>query len=225
MFQHDGACRCARGDGRPRYRGRITVPRLSRSLPVVVPFFQYVVPQPAPHADAPTVSRIAHNIPQAVGEDLDRLHFNTAVARLFELTNVLSPQVAAVVGGEADRAGAVRQAIEFLIIMIAPMMPHLAEESWQALGGEGLVAAARWPAFEPALVVDNEVVLPVQVNGKKRGDLTIARYADQATVEKAALSLDCVQKALEVTAPRKFFTVPNRFEPGGWNSKRYQHMA
>ena len=72
--------------------------------------------------------------------------------------------------------------------MIAPMMPHLAEECCAALGGTGLVADRPWPAFDPALVVDSEIVMPVQVNGKKRGDLTIARDADQGAVEKAALA-------------------------------------
>ena len=94
--------------------------------------------------------------------------------------------------------------------MIAPMMPHLAEECWAALGGNGMIAERPWPDFDPALVVDNEVTYPVQINGKKRGDLTIARDADQAAVETAALALDFVQKALEGKAPRKIIVVPQR---------------
>ena len=97
-----------------------------------------------------------------------------------------------------------------LPVLIAPMMPHLAEECWAALGGEGLVAERRWPEYDPALVVDDEIVLPVQVNGKKRGDLTIARDADQAAVEKAALALDVVRKALDGKPPRKVIVVPQR---------------
>jgi leucyl-tRNA synthetase len=186
------------------------VQRIWRLVADAAPALQGVTPTAGSDGEAAAVSRAAHKILKAVGEDIERLHFNKAVARLYELTNVLSPQVAAVNGGGVERAGAVRQALEYFIIMIAPMMPHLAEESWQALGGEGLVAAARWPAFDPALVVDNEVVMPVQVNGKKRGDLTIARDADQAAVEKAALALDFVQKALEGKAPRKVIVVPQR---------------
>lgn len=94
--------------------------------------------------------------------------------------------------------------------MIAPMMPHLAEECWSALGGKGFIANQPWPTFDPALVVDNEVVYPVQINGKKRGDLTIARDADQAAVEQATMALDFVQKALEGKAPRKVIVVPQR---------------
>jgi leucyl-tRNA synthetase len=186
------------------------VQRIWRLVADAAPALRGVAPKAGTEGDAATVSRAAHKILKAVGEDIERLHFNKAVARLYELANVLSPQVAVVNDGGGERAGAVRQALEFLIIMIAPMMPHLAEESWQALGGKGLVAAARWPAFDPALVVDNEVVLPVQVNGKKRGDLTIARDADQAAVEKAALALDFVQKALEGKTPRKVIVVPQR---------------
>ena len=89
-------------------------------------------------------------------------------------------------------------------------MPHLAEECWATIGGEGLVAASAWPEFDPALVVDNEIVLPVQINGKKRGDLTIARDADQSAVEDAVLQLDFVQKALNGAQPRKVIVVPQR---------------
>jgi leucyl-tRNA synthetase len=94
--------------------------------------------------------------------------------------------------------------------MIAPMMPHLAEECWSALGGKGFVAARPWPAFDPSLTIDDEIVLPVQVNGKKRGDLTIGRDADQAAVEKAVLALDFVQKSLEGRIPKKVVVVPQR---------------
>ena len=94
--------------------------------------------------------------------------------------------------------------------MIAPMTPHLAEECRAALGGNGLAAEQPWPQFDPALTVDNEIVYPVQVNGKKRGDLTIARDADQGTVEKAVLGLDFVQKALDGKQPRKLIVVPQR---------------
>ncbi len=88
--------------------------------------------------------------------------------------------------------------------------PHLAEECWAALGGTDLVAERPWPVFDPALVVDNQITYPVQINGKKRGDLTIARDADQAAIEQAVLALDFVQKALEGKTPRKVIVVPQR---------------
>jgi leucyl-tRNA synthetase len=115
----------------------------------------------------------------------------------------------------AGRAGpellaALRQAVEFLIAAIAPVTPHLAEECWRALGGEGMVAQKPWPEFDPALVEDQEITLPVQVNGKKRADLTVPRDADHAHVEEAALRLDAVRRALDGRPPRKVIVVPQR---------------
>jgi leucyl-tRNA synthetase len=189
------------------------VQRVWRLVSEAAPHVKGVDPAPARDGDLAAVSRAAHRILKSVGEDIETLHFNRAVARLYELTNVLSPQVAAIAGDDAnhdDAKAVARQALDFLVVMIAPMMPHLAEECWAALGGEGLVAEQPWPAFEPALIVDNEFTYPVQVNGKKRGDLTIARDADQGAIEKAALALDFVQKALEGKAPRKVIIVPQR---------------
>ncbi len=100
--------------------------------------------------------------------------------------------------------------MEILIRMIAPMTPHLAEECWKVLGNSGLVAQAAWPVFVPALVEENEVVLPIQINGKKRGELTIARDADQDTVRAAVLELDAVKAALAGSEPKKIIVVPQR---------------
>ena len=90
------------------------------------------------------------------------------------------------------------------------MMPHLAEECWQALGAEGLVAAAAWPDVDRVLLVEDAITLPVQVNGKKRADVTVARDADQASIEAAVLSLEAVQRAMEGKPARKVIVVPQR---------------
>ncbi|MER2536980.1 MAG: leucine--tRNA ligase [Rhizobiaceae bacterium] len=165
-----------------------------------------------PAASDGAVSKAAHRAVKAVGEDIEKLAFNKAVARLYELANTLSGPVAEIAAGKASDAekAAARQALDMLVAMIAPMMPHLAEECRAALGGEGLAAEQPWPAFDPALTVDNEFVYPVQINGKKRGDLTIARDADQGAVESAVMDLDFVRKALEGRKPRKLIVVPQR---------------
>ncbi len=186
------------------------VQRVWRLVSEAVPHVRDTRPEPSRDGAHVAISRGAHKILKSVGEDIETLHFNRAVARLYELTNLLSPQVAEIAAGESGGKAAVRQALDFLVVMIAPMMPHLAEECWTALGGQGLVAEQPWPTFDPMLIVENEVTYPVQLNGKKRGDLTIARDADQAAIEQAVLALDFVQKALEGKTPRKVIVVPQR---------------
>jgi len=158
------------------------------------------------------ISKAAHKTVKAVGEDLAKLAFNKAVARLYELVNAIAAPLGDIAAGKGDDAvkPALRDATEKLIVMFAPMMPHLAEECWQAIGGDGMVANQPWPQFDAGLVTDDEIVLPVQINGKKRGDLTIARDADQVTVEEAVLGLDFVRNALDGKAPRRVIVVPQR---------------
>ncbi len=89
-------------------------------------------------------------------------------------------------------------------------MPHLAEQCWVEIGGTTLIAESAWPRYDDALVVENTITLPVQINGKKRGDLTIARDADQSAVERAALELEAVRTALDGRAPKKVIVVAQR---------------
>jgi leucyl-tRNA synthetase len=188
------------------------VQRVWRLISETAPHLAGVAPQAGREGEAGVLSKAAHKAVKAVGEDIGRLGFNKAVARIYELVNAMQAPFATVAAGNASPAlsAAAREAADMLTVMIAPMMPHLAEECWAALGGEGFVANRPWPKFDPALTVDNDVVYPVQINGKKRGDLTIARDADQGAVEKAALALDFVQKALDGKAPRKVIVVPQR---------------
>ena len=188
------------------------VQRIWRLVQIAAEQLAGVKPAAAKDGEAGAVSKAAHKILKAVGEDIEKLGFNRAIARIYELANALATPLNDVAEGKADATlkGACREAVEILAHIIAPVMPHLAEECWQELGGTEMVAERPWPVYDPALVVDNEIVLPVQVNGKKRGDLTIARDADQGAVEKAVLALDFVQKALEGKAPRKVIIVPQR---------------
>lgn len=171
-----------------------------------------IAPAAATSGEATAVSKAAHKALKAVSEDIEKLAFNRAIARIYELVNAIAAPAADIADGKGDAAlkAAMREAVEILTHLIAPFMPHLAEECWTTIGGEGLVSESPWPAFDAALVVDNEFTYPVQINGKKRGDLTIARDADQASVEKAALALESVQKALDGKAPRKVIVVPQR---------------
>ena len=89
-------------------------------------------------------------------------------------------------------------------------MPHLAEECWAALGHEAMIGTQAWPVFDPALVTENDVTMPVQINGKRRGEFTIARDAGQSAVEAAVMDLDFVKAALDGAAPKKIIVVPQR---------------
>jgi leucyl-tRNA synthetase len=166
-------------------------------------------PQPAMFDDeALALRRHVHRTIDTVTQDLERLRFNRAIAQLYELTNVLT--AAAERQGAPDFGWALREGCEALVLMFAPMMPHLAEECWRILGHESLVADTAWPEAEPDLLQVETVLLPVQVNGKKRGELTISVDAPPAEVEKAALQLDAVQRFLDGRPPRKVVVVPNR---------------
>ncbi|MNV20037.1 Leucine--tRNA ligase [compost metagenome] len=171
-----------------------------------------VKPKPATEGEGLAASKAAHKTLKAVQEDLDKLAFNKAIARIYELVNALAGPLADVAsGGKPDDVkAAARDAVEILIRIIAPMTPHLAEECWSALGNTGLVAQTPWPSFVASLVEENDVVMPVQVNGKKRGELTIARDADQDAVRTAALALDAVKSILAGGEPKKVIVVPQR---------------
>jgi leucyl-tRNA synthetase len=170
-----------------------------------------VAPRATAEGDAAAVSRIAHKTLKAVGEDLDRLGFNKAVARIYELVNALAPHLGALDDqASTSMKAACRDAVDILIQLIAPMTPHLAEECWSAIGNDSLVSEQPWPSYDPALVVDEEITLPVQINGKKKADLTIARGADQSDVEAAVMALPQVLAALDGKPARKIIVVPQR---------------
>ena len=111
---------------------------------------------------------------------------------------------------DAQGLAALREGVDRLVQVIAPMMPHLAETCWTALGHEGLVADAPWPAVDPALLVEDSVTVAVQVNGKLRGTVELPRDAPANDIEQAALALPQVARTLEGRTPKKIVVVPNR---------------
>ena len=170
--------------------------------------------KPAQFSDAALgVRKAAHRALAKVSEDIDKLRFNRCVAHIYECANAISAAI-----GEVDEpakvtpdfAFAMKEAGDILVQLFAPMMPHLAEECWAALGHKTLVSVQAWPKVEPALLVEDTITLPVQVNGKKRADVTVSRDATNAEIEAAVLTLDAVKKALEGKAPKKVIVVPQR---------------
>ncbi|MDB5726138.1 MAG: leucine--tRNA ligase [Novosphingobium sp.] len=136
----------------------------------------------------------------AMSGDIESLGFNKAVARIYELTNATEKAAPS-----ASRSAAIRT----LLLVVAPMMPHLAEEAWADMG-EGLIADAPWPTFDPALLVEDEVTVAVQVKGKLRDTLTVAKGTSKEQLEALALASDKVQRALEGAAVKKVIVVPDR---------------
>ena len=148
-----------------------------------------------------------HRAIAAVGEAIEGLQFNKAVAQLYELVNAIEKAAPS-----ASRAEAVR----ILVKLIAPMAPHLAEEAWAALGETGalnelgMVTEAEWPSFDPAMLVDDQVTIAVQVNGKLRDTIDAPRGIDREATEALALASDKVQRQLAGATPRKVIVVPDR---------------
>jgi leucyl-tRNA synthetase len=145
--------------------------------------------------------RKTHQTVAAVAEDIESLGFNKAVARIYELTGAVEKAAPS-----ASRSAAIRT----LVQLVAPMMPHLAEEAWSALGTEGLVADAAWPEVDPALLVEDEVTIAVQHKGKLRDTLTAPKGASKEDLEALALASDKVQRSLDGAEVRKIIVVPDR---------------
>jgi leucyl-tRNA synthetase len=151
--------------------------------------------------------RATHAAIHGVTDDIDNFRFNKAIARIYEFLNALK---------RADNAGdwARAEALSALSRLIAPFIPHLAEECWETLhaGGPdpGFVCNAPWPKADPALLVKETLVLGVQVNGKRRGEIEVPASADNAAVEKAALSDDAVKRHIDGLTVRKVVVVPGR---------------
>jgi leucyl-tRNA synthetase len=157
------------------------------------------------------VRKAAHRALANVSDDIAKLRFNRCVAHIYEFANALSDAIGSTEAAPSpDFAWALREAGDILVRLFHPMMPHLAEECWATLGHQSLVSAQAWPQIEPDLLVENTITLPVQINGKKRADVTVARDAGNADIEAAVLALDAVIRALDGKRPKKVIVVPQR---------------
>ena len=174
--------------------------------------------RPSQFAPAAIALRKAtHYALSRVTDDIEKLHFNVCVAHIYEFANRISTIIGEIEEPEGavsalgpDFRWAMREAVNVLVQLFHPMMPHLAEECWAALGHDTLVAEAAWPKVERDLLIENTLTLPVQINGKKRADVTVARDAADAEIEAAVLALEAVQKVLDGKAPKKVIVVPQR---------------
>src|SRR5215468_395870 len=184
------------------------VQRISRLIDQVVER-RYATTDPAPSfgPEASLLRRTAHKTLNNVSQNLEGLRYNVAVAQIYELTHALSAAL--------ERSGdgldwAIREAAELLVQMIGPMLPHLAEDCWERLGYNTLLSDQPWTQPEAALLVDDVITIAVQVNGKRRDELTVARTASKDEIEAAALGLEPVVRALAGRPVKKVIVVPQR---------------
>jgi leucyl-tRNA synthetase len=147
------------------------------------------------------LDRKLHQTIAGVAEDIEALSFNKAVAKIYELVAAIE---------KAQPSASRTTAIRTLMRLVAPMVPHVAEEAWAAAGHDGLVADAAWPEVDARLLVEDEVTIAIQVNGKLRDTLTLPKGADRAAIEAAALASDKVVRLLDGKPPRKVIVVPDR---------------
>ncbi|MCI2395618.1 leucine--tRNA ligase [Aliiroseovarius sediminis] len=146
--------------------------------------------------------RAMHKAIHDVTMGIESFGFNAAIAKLYAFQNTVSKSKA---GGRAQKL-----AMRTLAQLMSPMTPHLSEEIWSMLGGEGLVAQAPWPKADEAMLVDDTVTMPIQINGKRRAEISVPKDMDKAEVEKLALAEDAVVRALDGKSPKKVIVVPGR---------------
>ncbi|MEM8827657.1 MAG: class I tRNA ligase family protein, partial [Pseudomonadota bacterium] len=147
------------------------------------------------------LTRAVHKAIAAMTDDIDALRFNKLVARSYELAGAIE---------KAKPSAAKTEAIRTLVRLVAPAMPHLAEEAWAALGGDGLVADAAWPVADPARLVEDSATYAIQVNGKLRDTIDLAKGTPKPDVEAAALASEKVAGFLDGRTPKRVIVVPDR---------------
>ena len=175
----------------------------NRHLTRVYKIVSEIVRDNTPNNESDTsLTKETHKAIHDVTMGLESFGFNSAIARLYGFTNILAKSKA---GADAKQAAA-----KALVQLMGPMTPHLAEELWADLGGDGLVVSADWPKADPNFLIDDEITLPVQINGKRRTEITVPKDTDQVEIEKITLRCEAVVKALNGNTPKKIIVVPGR---------------
>ncbi|MEJ2715818.1 MAG: leucine--tRNA ligase [Deltaproteobacteria bacterium] len=155
--------------------------------------------------------RLTHKTIKKVSDDIEhRFHFNTAVAAVMEMTNELARVTQDDLAREPGVTAALHEALRATVLLLSPFVPHVAEEMWEALGGEPGMVRSPWPTFDPALLVEEEVLIVVQVNGKKRGEVTVPAQTSEEEIKEAALAAPNVQRFVEGKTIRKAIFVPGK---------------
>ncbi|MBI3312031.1 MAG: leucine--tRNA ligase [Candidatus Omnitrophica bacterium] len=162
--------------------------------------------RPAQGERSTDLQRLTHKTIKKVTENLESFKFNTAISALMEFRNAVEKQ-----GGDRKaETGEIREAVETLLRLLNPFAPHLTEDLWEKLGHRELLARSRWPSYDPAMVLEKEVTLVIQVNGKLRSRLTVPADLDKETLRSKVLADPAVTRWLDSKPIREFIVVPNR---------------
>ncbi|MBU3031200.1 leucine--tRNA ligase [Paracoccus marinaquae] len=152
--------------------------------------------------DDPDLTRAAHRAIAEVTKSIEGFAFNKAVAKIYELANAIARSKA---GGDSRKA-----VLRIIAQLMAPMVPHLAEEVWARAGGEGMAVDAPWPKADPSMLEDGTVVLPIQINGKRRAEISVAKDMPKDQIEALVMADETVLRFLDGAAPKKLIVVPGR---------------
>ncbi len=162
------------------------------------------------NAEALDIYRAAQQAVKQVTQDLQALAFNRAVARLYELSNHLHAAPTITKDTIPEYAAALKTSLQTLVQLFAPMMPHLAESCWEMLGGDGLVAEAAWPTADESVLKVEEITLPVQINGKKKAEISVPSEANQAMIETLVMADERIARLLDGKPVKKTIIVRGR---------------
>jgi leucyl-tRNA synthetase len=152
--------------------------------------------------DALALEKATHRAIDEVTNGIEGFAFNKSVAALYQFTNTLAKS-------KADQSAKTR-AMKAMAQMMQPMTPHLAEEIWSKMGATGLVTETDWPEVDPTMLVDDSITLPIQINGKRRGEIKVSNAISKEELEKLVMAHETVVKALDGNAPKKVIIVPGR---------------
>jgi leucyl-tRNA synthetase len=155
------------------------------------------------------IQRKTHQTIRKVTEDIDkRFRFNTAIAAMMELVNELYKAKETV--KDPHETGVIRKAVEYLLVMLSPFVPHIADELWETMGQQGMLFTHPWPEHDAKLAEDVDVTIAIQVNGKLRATIDVPKDAEPSVVENMALKDTNVKRFIEGSSIRKVIYVPNK---------------
>ncbi len=160
----------------------------------------------ASNRDILELRRFAHQSIERVSKDIESFRYNTAIARIYEMVDVLGRFPTRGSGAAEAR----QEAVRILLQLASPMIPHIAEEAWETLGFEGLVSDASWPVANPEFLAQQEIVIPVQVNGRLRAEIRVPAESDRDDLSRTALEDETIQGFLAGKKPRRVIVVPGR---------------